>query len=178
MFYLKVLSVRQHLIKASLLAVILTVGFNLVHVAQSSAVQNPYVKTPWSNCIYNRSTRPVEHVTQSQWNAAGNPTPSTVYRIPGDEVYRYTTSPTELFISSPLSGDPACSNSHHLTLAEWQAMGTPAAYQYGNQFIKTASNPTIYFGDPVHGAAFTPLSYDLWLNFGLPTPQIVSSIPR
>ena len=157
--------------RAGLIALLLALLAPLVMLVGITPAQaaTTYVKYPWSSTIYEVSNGSAGRITLNEWVAAGQPNPQTVSWVPNSDVFKYQTTPSEIFVRGP--GDP---DAHHLTAAEWVAMGQPAPQSWGSYIYKYTWNDNV-----VHriGNEYWRLDTQLWNSFGQPTPQYVRSLP-
>jgi hypothetical protein len=158
--------------RAGLTALLLAILAPLVMLVGITPAQaaTTYMKYSWSSDIY----RVVDggagtKLTLAQWQAAGQPTPSTVNWIPGSAVFRYQTSTNEIFVRAP-----GGTVTHHLTTAEWVAMGQPGPQVDPNYFYKYTWNDNVVRRA---GNEYYWLDAQWWSAFGQPTPQYVQSLP-
>jgi hypothetical protein len=158
--------------RAGLTALLLAILAPLVMLVGITPAQaaTTYVKYPWSEDIYLvNDGYTVRVLSLAEWQALGQPTPSTVNWIPGSAVRRNNTSPSELFVWGPYSG-----SAHHLTLSEYQAMGSPTPESSGNSFYKYTWNNYVVGYTGSHRYTLRP---EDWNFEGQPTPAYVKSLP-
>lgn len=138
-----------------------------------------YVKYPWSSTIYavhffesDRGSWVWEQLTFEQWSRAGRPAARDAGWIEGSAYYRFDSS-AELFVESPNVDEPL----HKMTPGQWAAAGSPAPTQLSGQgFYRYPWSSSIGYLSHTPTGDGTPLSYEQWMGFGMPTPQTVTNV--
>lgn len=139
-----------------------------------------YVKYGWDPTIYKLDgmvdgkaelASSVVAISYQEWSAAGFPTPERTPHIGGSTIFKFNNFPS-IFLKAP-SG-----SIHELTLQEW--MEIPANLRVFTdkgpaRFVKNSWSSAIYMvGSDNKG---TQLTYQQWVRYGLPGPQVSTLIP-
>lgn len=117
----------------------------------------------------------VEHLDHEAWEFSGFRAPTEVGRLPGTDVWRWASSPDELFAGFHLSPDvPA----HRLTLLEWQAMGAPVPEDKGRRYFRLTWVPEQIAANATSSEIGSRVDYDSWAHQGYPTPDTLTIGPN
>lgn len=149
-----------------------------------------YVRYAWSSRLYavtffgkDSSTWLWDPVEFSQWQTAGFPPPRTAGFIKGSLFFQYQGSP-EIFVDEDGGDNDGIANdqpAHKLTLAEWQAAGSPQPEQIPVGFYKLTwdTSGMILGGSTgdVEESFGAKLTFEFWRQLGFPTPQRVLHLP-
>jgi hypothetical protein len=138
-----------------------------------------YRALPWDGTVFadvQEGTGVSLALDLAEWRRAGSPTP-TRNVLPGASlVVQYATS-DELLVRTGLGWGTDAADWHTMTFGEWRSLGYPAVVLNSeSKYERLTWLDTIVGDDPYTGES-GPMTFDLWLDAGRPTPKVVQAFP-
>jgi len=136
-------------------------------------VRSEVVKYAWSPTLYAvtffRGDWEWQRLTYEQWERMGFQGPYDAGWIDGSYIFRYGSS-TELFL------DGEDGSLHKLTYDEWAATGFQPAVDWNLDigFVQPRGSSAIFivYNYGTNNESSFQLTYESWLGYGSPTPQV------